>query len=30
MKSYFTNKQQRVHVNSNFSMWEKIIPGVPH
>ena len=28
-KSYFTNKQQRVRVNSNFSMWEKIISGVP-
>ena len=29
MKSYFTNRQQRVRVNSNFSMWEKIISGVP-
>ena len=29
MKSYFANRQQRVRVNSNFSMWEKIIPGVP-
>ena len=28
MKSDFTNRQQRVHVNSNFSMWEKIISGV--
>ena len=28
MKSYFTNRQQRVRVNSNFSMWEKIISGV--
>ena len=25
MKSYFTNRRQRVRVNSNFSMWEKII-----
>ena len=23
MKRYFTNRQQRVRVNSNFSMWEK-------
>ena len=29
MKSYFTNRQQRVRVNNNFSMWEKIISGVP-
>ena len=29
MKSYFRNRQQRVRVNSNFSMWEKIISGVP-
>ena len=29
MKSYFTNRQQRVRVNSSFSMWEKIISGVP-
>ena len=29
MKSYFTNRQQRVPVNSDFSMWEKIISGVP-
>ena len=29
MKSYFMNRQQRVRVNSNFSMWEKIISGVP-
>ena len=28
MKSYFMNRQ-RVRVNSNFSMWEKIISGVP-
>ena len=28
-KSYFTNKQQRGRVNSNFSIWEKIISGVP-
>ena len=29
MKSYFTNRQQHVHVNSNFSMWEEIISRVP-
>ena len=29
MKSYFTNRQRRVCVNSNFSMWEEIISGVP-
>ena len=29
MKSYFTNRQQRVRVNSNCSMWEKIISRVP-
>ena len=28
-KSYFTNKEERVRVNSNFSMWERIISGVP-
>ena len=28
MKSYFTNRW-RVCANSNFSMWEKIIFGVP-
>ena len=28
IKSYFTNKQRRAHVNSNFSMWEKIISRV--
>ena len=28
MKSYFTNRQERVRVNSNFSMWEEIISGV--
>ena len=28
MKSYFTNRQQRFRVNSNFGMWEKIISGV--
>ena len=28
MKSYFTNRQHRVRVNSNFSMWEKMISGV--
>ena len=26
MKSYFTNREQRVPVNSNFSMWEEINP----
>ena len=29
MKSYFTNRQQCVLVNSNFSMWKEIICGVP-
>ena len=29
MKSYFTNRQQRARVKSNFSMWEEIISGVP-
>ena len=29
MNSYFTKRQQRVRVNSNFNMWEKIISGVP-
>ena len=29
MKSYCTNRQQRVRVNSNFSMWEEKISGVP-
>ena len=29
MKSYFTNRQQRARVNSNFSMYEEIISGVP-
>ena len=28
-KSYLTNRQQRFCVNSNFSIWEKIIFGVP-
>ena len=30
MRSYLTNRQQRVRVNSNFSTWENIIAGVPH
>ena len=29
MKSYFTNRPQRLHVNINFSMWEEIISVVP-
>ena len=29
MKSYLKDRQQRVHVNNNFSSWEKIIAGVP-
>ena len=29
MKSYFTNIQQCVWVNSNFRMWNEIISGVP-
>ena len=28
MKSYFTNRQQRVRVNSKFIVWEEIISGV--
>ena len=28
MKSYFTNRQQHVCVNSNLNMWGKIISGV--
>ena len=28
MNSYFTKRQQRVRVKSNFNMWEKIISGV--
>ena len=29
MKSYFIKRQQLVRVNSNFSMWERTISGVP-
>ena len=29
MRSYLTNRQQRVWVNSNFSTWENVIAGVP-
>ena len=29
MRSYLTNRQQIVRVNSNFSTWENIIAGVP-
>ena len=29
MRSYLTNRQQRVRVNSNFSTWEKIVAGDP-
>ena len=29
MKSYFTNRQQSARVNSDFSMWEELIYGVP-
>ena len=29
MRSYLTNRQQRVRVNSNFSVWENIIARVP-
>ena len=29
IKSYFTNRQQRVRANSNFSMWKEIISGIP-
>ena len=28
MRSYLTNRQQRIRVNSNFSTWENIIAGV--
>ena len=29
MRSYLTNRQQRVRVNGNFSTWENIIARVP-
>ena len=29
MKNYLNDRQQRVHVNNNFSSWGKIITGVP-
>ena len=29
MRSYLTNRQQRVRVNSKFSNWENIVAGVP-
>ena len=29
MRSYLTNRQQRVQVNNTFSTWESIIAGVP-
>ena len=29
MKIYFTNRQQLVRINCNFSMWEEKISGVP-
>ena len=29
MKSYLTNRKQRVRVNKTFSEWEKITAGVP-
>ena len=29
MRSYLTNRQQRVRVNRNFRTWESIITGVP-
>ena len=28
-KNYLTKRQQRVRINSNFSIWEEIISGVP-
>ena len=28
IKSYFTNTQQRVRVNSNFSMWKEKVSGI--
>ena len=30
MKSYLTNRKQRVRVNKTFSEWERITTGVPH
>ena len=29
MKSYITNRQQRVRLNINYSIWEEIISAVP-
>ena len=29
MKSYLTNRKQRVRVNKTFSEWERITTGVP-
>ena len=29
MRSYLTNRQPRVRVNSNFNAWENIIAGIP-
>ena len=29
MKSYLTNRKQRLRVNKTFSVWEKITTGVP-
>ena len=29
MRSYLTNREQRVRVNSNFSSWDNNIAGVP-
>ena len=29
MRSYLTNRKQRVQVNSNYSTWENVIAGVP-
>ena len=29
MKSYFTNRRQRVRVYSNFSIWVEITSGFP-
>ena len=29
MKSYLTNRKQRVRVNKSFSEWERITTGVP-
>ena len=29
IRSYLTNREQRVKIGSNFSTWEKVLRGVP-